>query len=106
FPPRFLNKLFSSGRARRVGTHRAVLVKGPWEGAKETSLCLSDEDVAKYVDDDGYAYGLCEFKSGKPEYSLMHKHAWNHFEELQAVLQDASLSESERKIRVERVLAG
>ena len=56
--------------------------------------------MATYVDEGGYAYGLCAFKVGKPEYYLMHKRAWERHEQVQAVFMDASLSESERKERV------
>lgn len=69
-------------------------------------MSLSDEDVAAYVDDGGYAYALCTFKEGKPEYSLMKKRAWDRVEALQAILLDTTLTEAERSARVAQVMAG
>jgi hypothetical protein len=77
FPPRLLDKLFR--RARSTGTIWPVLVKGPWDRIKKTYMKLSEDNVKAFVDEKGYAFALCVYTKGRPEYVLLKKPIWeNH----------------------------
>ena len=69
-PKKFL-KLVSQLGAKRIETVCRVLVKGPWDGVKETRMGLSDTSVSTFADRSGLIYALCVFKKGQAEYHLM-----------------------------------
>lgn len=106
FHPRKLAKLLSRHDAKRIGTFHRVMVRGPWEGIKETTMQLSDESVKAFVDGNDRAYAVCAFKQGKPEYSVVKKKAWDNWDQAQAIISDATLTDLQRTAALKHILEG
>lgn len=92
-PPEQLKELLKKGGAKRL---YKVLVKGPWDGVKETLWELSDDTVAKFVDEKDYAYAICAYEKGEPKYTLTKKKMWERMDEVQAIIMNPNLSEEQR----------
>lgn len=92
-PPEQINELL-----KRSGTKRLykVLIKGPWDGVKETFWELSDDIVEKFVDEKGYVYAICFYEKGKPKYILTKKRMWEKMDEIGAIMMNPNLSEEQR----------
>lgn len=92
-PPEQINELLKKGGAKRL---YKVLVKGPWDGVKETLWELSDDTVEKFVDEKGYAYAICAYEKGEPKYTLTKKRMWERMDEVEATMMNPNLSEEQR----------
>lgn len=92
-PPEQINELLKKGVAKRL---YKVLIKGPWDGVKETLWELSDDTVEKFVDEKGYAYAICAYEKGEPKYTLTKKRMWEKMDEVEAIMMNPNLSEEQR----------
>lgn len=92
-PPEQLKELLKKGGAKRL---YKVLVKGPWDGVKETLWELSDDTVEKFVDENDFAYAICAYEKGEPKYTLTKKKMWERMDEVQAIIMNPNLSEEQR----------
>ena len=102
--PRKLAKLLSARGAKRIGTSCRVMVRGPWEGIKETTMQLSDESVDAFVDGSGHAYAVCVFQQGRPEYTLTKRKVWENWDRAEAIMSDAKLTDVQRATALKRLL--
>ncbi len=92
-PPEQISELLKKGGAKRL---YKVLVKGPWDGVKETLWELSDDTVEKFVDEKGYAYAICAYEKGESKYALTKKKMWERMDEVEAIMMNQNLSEEQR----------
>jgi len=92
-PSEQINELLKRGGAKRL---YKVLIKGPWDGVKETLWELSDDTVEKFVDEKGYAYAICAYEKGEPKYTLTKKRMWEKMDEVEAIMMNPNLSEEQR----------
>jgi hypothetical protein len=92
-PPAQINELLKKGGAKRL---YKVLVKGPWDGVKETLWELPDDTVENFVDEKGYAYAICAYEKGEPKYNLTKKRMWERMDEVEAIMMNPNLSEEQR----------
>ena len=99
-PPEQLKELLNKGGAKRL---YKVLVKGPWDGVKETLWELSDDTVAKFVDEKDYAYAICAYEKGEPKYTLTKKKIWDNMEEVGKILMNPNLSEEQRMEKIKKL---
>jgi len=92
-PPAEIVKMLAKGSLKRV---YKVLIKGPWDGVKQTYWELSDENVKTFVDENEYAYALCANPKGEAEYMLMRKKIWENMDKVTEIMLDTNLSELQR----------
>lgn len=92
-PPEQLRELLKKGGAKKL---YKVLVKGPWDGVKETLWELSDDTVAKFVDENDHAYAICAYEKGEPKYTLTKKKIWENMDEVEGIIMNPNLSEEQR----------
>lgn len=92
-PPEQLKELLKKGGAKRL---YKVLVKGPWDGVKETLWELSDDTVAKFVDENDYAYAVCAYEKGQPKYTLTKKKIWENMDEVEKIIMNPNLSDAQK----------
>ncbi len=99
-PPEQINELLKKGGAKRL---YKVLVKGPWDGVKETLWELPDDTVEKFVDEKGYAYAICAYEKGEPKYNLTKKRMWERMDEVEAIMMNPNLSEEQRTEEIKKI---
>lgn len=99
-PPKQLKELLKKGGTKRL---YKVLVKGPWNGIKETLWELSDDTVEKFVDEKDYAYAVCAYEKGEPRYTLTKKKIWDNMEEVGKILMNPNLSEEQRMEEIKKL---
>jgi len=92
-PPAELEKMLDKGSLKRV---YKVLIKGPWDGVKQTYWELSDENVKTFVDETEYAYALCANPKGEAKYILTKKKIWENMDKVTEIMMDPNLSEPQR----------
>lgn len=83
-----------------------VCIKGPWDGIKEEFWEIDDETASKFADASNQAYAICYYEKREPRYIYVHKKAWERMDEIETVLSDGALSESERVEKIKRLLEG
>lgn len=99
-PPELFDELLKKGGAKEI---YRVLVKGPWDGVKETFFKLSDDDVKNFVDEKNYAYATCSYKKGKLEYVLTKKKLWDSMEEVGKILLNDNLSKEQQVEEIKKL---
>jgi len=92
-PPEQIEDLLKKRGAKRL---YKVLVKGPWDGIKETLWELSGDTIGKFVDEEGYAYAICAYEKGKPKYTLANKKMWERMDEVKEIMMNQNLSAEQR----------
>lgn len=92
-PPEQINEILTKGGAKRA---YRVLIKGPWEGIKESYFELSDDKVKKFVDEKGFAYAICAYVEGKPTYTLTVKKLWEQSDKIEKIITDKNLTQEEQ----------
>lgn len=100
-PPEQLNELLKKGGAKRI---YKVLIKGPWDGIKETHWELSDETVIKFVDEKGYAYAICSYEKGEPRYFFVTRKLWEKPDQIGVILSDPHLSSKQKQEKIKKML--
>lgn len=104
--PKKMRRLLKKYKAEKVGTLCRVLVKGPWEGVKETRMQLTDRAVGMHANEMGVAYAMCVYTKGKPNYRLMKKVVWENLDRVEAIMMDASLSDEQRAAAFKKIANG
>jgi hypothetical protein len=99
-PPEQINELLKKGGAKRL---YKVLIKGSWDGVKETLWELSDDTVEKFVDENDYAYAICAYEKGEPKYTLTKKKIWERMDEVEAIMMNPNLSEEQRIEAIKKI---
>jgi len=99
-PPEQLKELLKKGGAKRL---YKVLVKGPWDGVKETLWELSDDTVAKFVDENDYAYAICAYEKGEPKYTLTKKKIWDNMDDVEKIITNLNLSDTQKAEAIKKL---
>jgi len=99
-PPEQINELLKKGGSKRL---YKVLIKGPWDGIKETLWELPDDTVEKFVDEKGYAYAMCAYEKGEPKYTLTKKKMWERMDEVEKIIMDSNLTEQQRIEAIKKI---
>ncbi len=94
-PPEQLKELLKKGGSKRV---YKVLIKGPWDGIKETWWELSDDIIKRFVDEKDYAYAIAHYEKGELKYHFIVKRLWEKEDLLDEIVMNQSLS-PEQKIK-------
>jgi len=102
-PPEQLNVLLRNGGAKKI---YKVLIKGPWNGIKEAYWELSDETVIRFVDKKGYAYAICAYEKGEPNYCFVTKKLWKKSDRIGVILGDPHLSSEQKQEKIKKMSNG
>lgn len=100
-PPEQLTELLKKSGGRKVNR---VLIKGPWDGIKETWWELSNDIKKKFVDDKGFAYAISYYEKGELTYHFVTKRLWDKQEEIETITMDQNLSDDMKQAKIKRLL--
>lgn len=97
------NSLLDMGSSKVSDRKYKVLIKGAWGGIKEEYWEIDDETARKFVDELNHAHAICCYKKQEPQYIYVHKKVWERMDELEAILADTSLSETDRIEKIKQL---
>ena len=80
-----------------------TLVKGIWEGIKETTIELTEDQIKKFVDEDGLAYATAIYRKGKLEFFLTAKRLWTNSDKVEQIIQHPDLTEAMKISTIKKV---
>ncbi|MDO8459956.1 MAG: hypothetical protein Q7S74_02515 [Nanoarchaeota archaeon] len=100
-PPEQIKELLKKGGAKRV---YRVLIKGPWDGIKETWWELSDDVIKKFVDEKDYAYATANYEKGELKYYFVSKRLWEKQEQMEEIFMDQNLSPEQQQEAVKKLI--
>lgn len=102
-PPEQINELLKKGGAKRL---YKVLIKGPWDGIKESWWELSDDIIEKFVDEKDYAYAIAYYEKGELKYYFITKRLWEELEQMGKIMMDQNLSPEQKQEKIKKMLNG
>lgn len=77
---------------------------GQMDEVREEEWELTDEQAARFVRDDGYAYAMTVFRQGEPELYLTQKEVWEDPERFADIQNDTALSPEEKIEEIDRLI--
>ena len=83
-----------------------VLIRDPLVGIKEDYWELSEEQVRKWVDEEGVAYISLHYEEGQPQYLFVSKKMWENWDRVEEIMLNPTLSSEEQAKAIKKLLEG
>ena len=95
-----LKEELKTGKAKQV---YKVLIRDPLVGIKEDFWELSEEQVKKWVDEEGIAYVNLHYEGGQPQNSFVSKTLWKKWDKVEEIMLNPNLSNEKKAKAIEKL---
>lgn len=99
-PPEKIENILKESGAKKL---TKVLIKGPWEGAREDFWDIDNETIGNFADSEGTIYVMCVYEKGEPTYNYVSKRMWVNVERIRQIIMNPLLSEEDKKYQIEKL---